>query len=60
MTTEQATMILRRKPQDDHERAACHAALEVLGRAGVPIYEIEGDIMRHLTDRELEVLVLAH
>jgi hypothetical protein len=33
--------------------------LEVLGRAGVPVYEVEGDVMRSLTADELAVIEAA-
>lgn len=59
MTAESAVYVLRRKIQNDAE-ARCHkAALEALGRAGVPTWEVEGDIMRSLTDDELATLEAA-
>jgi hypothetical protein len=56
MTTEYAIYALRRKPQDERGRTAHVAALEALGRAGVPAWEIEDDIMRPLTAGELAII----
>lgn len=59
LTTEQAVMILRRKPATPWELSLAREALRVLGRAGVPQWEVEGDVMRRLTEDELLYLSLA-
>ncbi len=56
MTTEAAIYCLRREPQTAMQARSCKAALEALGRAGVQTWEIEGDIMRPLTDAEAAIL----
>jgi hypothetical protein len=59
MTTEHATLILRRKPQNDRERTIATEALRTLGRAGVPAWEVEADAMRPLDAAERAVLEAA-
>ena len=59
MTVHEATLILRRRPQDDAERRVSHAALLVLGHEAVDHDVIERDIMRPLTPRERDVLYSA-
>lgn len=59
MAPEAAVYVLRRKAQNDAEARSHKAALQALGRAGVPTWEIEGDVMRPLTADELAVIAAA-
>lgn len=56
MTTEAAGYILRRTPTTPWEHSLAREALRVLGRAGMPAWEVEGDLGRKLTTDELALL----
>lgn len=53
MTTTDAGYILRRTPVTPWEHSLAREALRVLGRSGMPAWELEGDLGRKLTADEL-------
>lgn len=59
MTTEAAGYIVRRKPLTPWEKSVNREAFRVLGRAGMPLWEVEGDLGRKLTDEELSYFNLS-
>lgn len=52
LTVEDAGYILRRTPVTPWEHSLAREALRVLGRSGMPAWELEGDLGRKLTADE--------